>query len=217
MDNQVLSKKRWQTAYQVAKWLQLAPFIRMVGVNGSMVTGNLREESDIDFLVITHYGRIWTGRFFVTLITHLMGKRRHGQKVAGRVCLNRYQTDQSLEVLPHDEYHARIFSSLVPILDLGDLYPRYQKANQWMEKLGFLVSNKTPYQPLPPAKFLGSIRRFLEKLLEGKGGDWLEEKLGTWQKNRIQNDIRTLKAPQGRVRVSDKELCFHPLKEPRGS
>lgn len=205
-----LFKKRWTRALRVAKFLQLAPFLEMIGVNGSMTLGNIKESSDIDFLIVSKPGRIWTCRFFVTFLTHLTGKRRYNKKIAGRICLNRYHTDDFLEIFPHDSYHGKVFSKLFPILDLGDFYKKYKEINEWLNEYGFQNFN---YPKVKPSKTLGIIRKTFEKLLSGQFGNWLEQKLGDWQKKRIQNDIRTITAPKGRVRVSDKELCFHPLKD----
>lgn len=205
-----LLKKRWKRAHRIAWFLQITPFIRMIGVNGSMTTGKITEKSDIDFLAVVKPGRIFTARFFITFLTHITGKRRHGQKIAGRVCLNRYHTDNFLEIFPHDEYHEKVFSKLFPILDLDNFYEKYKKANSWMKNCNF---ENNQYPKVKLSKILNFKRKALEWILSGRFGDFLERKLSSWQRKRIEADIRTLKAPVGRVRVSDKELCFHPLKE----
>ncbi len=210
--NEELLKKKWKTAYRVAKLLQITPFLRMIGVNGSMATGNIKPESDIDFLVITKSGRIWTTRFLVTLLTHFTGKRRYDRKISGRICLNRYQTDKFLEILPHNEYHGQVFSSLVPIFDL-EIYKDYQKANLWMEKFGYKVELGIKKIPIKNSILGNYLRNFGEWMLSSKFGDFVEKKLGDWQKKRIFKDIRTIKSPSGRIRISDRELCFHPPKE----
>ena len=205
-----LLEKRWERALRIAKFLQLAPFIRMIGVNGSMTKGKITENSDIDFLIVSKVCRIWTNRFFITFLTHITGKRRYGQKIAGRICLNRYHTDDFLEIFPHDEYHGKVFSKLFPVLDLENFYERYKKANSWMSSYGFQDND---FPKVKPSRFLGVIRKFFEWVLSGRFGDYVEKKLGKWQKKRILKDIRTIKAPKGRVRISDKELCFHPIKQ----
>lgn len=192
----------------MARFLQFAPFLEMIGVNGSMTSGKISQNSDIDFLVVVKAGRIFTGRFFVTFLTYITGRRRYGQKIAGRICLNRYHTDDFLEIFPHDDYHGKVFSKLFPILDLRDYYKRYKEVNSWLKNYGFVEAK---YPKVKPGRLLGVIRKFFEWILSGRFGNFLDRRLGSWQKKRILNDIRTIKAPKGRVRVSDKELCFHPL------
>lgn len=193
----------------VAAILQITPFIRMVGLNGSVARGEANEKSDIDFLIITKKGRIWTGRVFVTILVHLTGLRRYGTKIAGRVCLNRYQTEDFLEILPHNEYHAKVFSQLIPLLDIKEVYQRYCQDNHWMEKLGWSVKIFPTSRPNPIINF---YRERVEELLSGGFGQWLEKTLKKYQTNRIKRDTRTLMASVGRVRISDQELCFHPPK-----
>jgi len=202
--------KRLKKAWLIAYLLQIVPFVRMIGLNGSMTRKEIAPSSDIDFLVITAPKRIWTTRLLVTILTHLTGQRRYGPKIAGRICLNRYQTEDFLEVQPHNLYHARTFSNLVPLFG-KEIYPSYQKANQWMTKFNYKVK---PAFHLPETErpILLAIQKAGEWILKGRFGDWLEARLKNYQKKRILNDPRTKEAPPGRVRISDRELCFHPKK-----
>ncbi|AKM82147.1 TPA: nucleotidyltransferase domain-containing protein [Candidatus Berkelbacteria bacterium] len=207
----VFEKEYLRRAKVVAYWLQLAPFVRMVGLNGSLSRGEAKVTSDIDFLIIAQKHRIWICRFFVTLITELSGYRRQGEKVAGMICLNRYQTTDYLDVKPHNEYHARVFSQLIPLTDIDNTYSKYLKKNDWMKKENFpVVENRSL---VSESRIMPSIRALGEKILSGSFGDNLEKILGKIQKKRILTDKRTLESPKGRIRVSDKELCFHPIKE----
>jgi len=206
-----LYQKRLKKARKITWFLQLAPFIRMIGLNGSMTRGEIKKESDIDFLVVAKQGRIWTSRFFVTILTHLTGQRRYGNKIAGRICLNRYQTDQFLEIKPHDFYHARTFSSLAPLYD-QNLYPKYQRENKWMEEFGFKVSPGVKINPVR-GPILNFLREIEEAVLSGRLGNWLEKNLRNYQIKRILRDKRTYEAPKGRIRISDWEICLHPKKE----
>jgi len=201
-----LFQKRLKRARNVAWILQVVPFIRMIGLNGSMTRGEIKSESDIDFLIIAKRGRIWTVRFLVTMLTHLTGQRRYGSKIAGRICLNRYQADDFLEIQPHNLSLANCFSSLVPLFDIG-LYSKYQKKNKWMERFGFEV-RPTFKVKLVNNSFLGFLRKIKEIILSGFFGDWLEKKLGNYQKRRILRDKRTLEAPKGQLRISEKEIWF---------
>ena len=201
-------KEYLRRAKVVAFWLQLAPFVKMVGLNGSLSRGEAKETSDIDFLIITQKNRIWTCRMFVTLITELSGYRRQGKKVAGMICLNRYQTDDYLTILPKNDYHARVFSQLIPLVDIDDNYNQYLKKNVWTAKLDWpVIENR---KMILHSRFLSKLRNFQERYLSGRFGEWLERFLKYYQKKRILKDKRTLTAAEGRIRVSDKELCFHP-------
>lgn len=204
-----IQKKYFRRAKITAAILQLVPFVRLVGLNGSLARGEAKETSDIDFLIIAKKGKIWTCRAFVTILAHATGLRRYGKKIAGRICLNRYQTDDFLEILPHNAYHARVFSQLIPLLDIKETYVRYMETNGWMKKFGWPVNI---FAPPRPNRIINFYRERAEQLLSGGFGRWLEKTLKKYQINRIKRDIRTLTASIGRVRISDQELCFHPRK-----
>lgn len=203
-------KEYWRRARVVAYYLQLVPFVKMVGLNGSLSRGEAKETSDIDFLIIAKKNRIWTCRMLVTLITELSGYRRQGEKEAGMICLNRYQTNDYLTIWPHNEYHARVFSQLIPLVDIDDTYNRYLKKNQWMKKFGWPL--KENQSLISPSRFLLSLQYLQEKLLCSGFGDALEKVFKKYQEKRIMKDRRTQTASKGRIRVSDRELCFHPTK-----
>ena len=203
-------KEYFRRAKVVAFYLQLAPFVRLVGLNGSLSRGEAKATSDIDFLIISKKNRIWTCRLWVTFISELSGYRRQGNREAGMICLNRYQTNDYLTIWPHDEYHARVFSQLIPLIDIDNTYSRYLKKNVWMKKFNWpLRENRTL---ISLNRFLLSIQKIQEKMLSSGFGDWLEKILKKYQSRRIFKDKRTAISKKGRIRISDRELCFHPPK-----
>lgn len=205
-----IQKKYLNRAKLVAHILLLAPFVRMVGLNGSLTRGEAKKSSDIDFLVIIKAKRIWTGRAFVTLLTHLTGLRRYGPNIAGRICLNRYQTNDYLTIFPHDSYHAQTFSKLWPLINISKTYEKYVQKNKWMNEMGFRLEKNE--ENLQRNAILSAFRSIGEFILSGYLGDIIEKKLGEYQKKRIMNNTKTINTPKGRIRISDKELCFHPVK-----
>ena len=209
--NKQIQKKYIRRAKFASHTLLLTPFIRLVGLNGSLTRGEAKKTSDIDFFVVCKQGRIWTCRIFVILIIQLLGIRRHGNKIAGRICLNRYQTDDYLVIFPHDDYHATTFSKLWALINIDKTYEKYLQKNQWMEKMRYGLKKNEKY--LQKNVIFSVIRYFGEMILSGGLGNIIEKKLGDYQKRRILGDIRTRNAPKGRIRVSDKELCFHPPKK----
>jgi len=228
-------QKYFRRAKIAAKLLSAVPFVRMVGLNGSLPLGTATAQSDIDFLIITKHHRIWTCRFLSTILIHLSGMRRYGHKVAGRICLNRYQTTSSLDVMPHDDYHRRVFSALVPLYDAGlrpgasaegSIYEKYCQFNLWMGNiinqkskikmqngnLKFKIQNHLFTIRNKPLAICHFIQKFQEEFLNDSFGDWVEKQLKNYQRKRILNDPRTHLMP-GRVVAEDWLLRFHPPKE----
>ncbi len=184
------------------------PFIRMVGLNGSVARDEAKPESDIDFLIVAAPGRLFTVRLLATGLVHLFGLRRHGPKIAGRICLNRYQTTDHLDIEPHNEYHARVFSQLIPLIDINETYQRYQDANTWMKS--FAVEVTSPKRRPSRSLKVSRITRLLgEWILTGWLGNWLEARTRAAQSQRIESNPLTGRYPD-RIRVSDDVLLFHP-------
>jgi hypothetical protein len=198
-------------ARRVALLLAGLPFVRFVGLTGSLARGLAHESSDVDFFVVTSPGRIFTARFFVTLVVHLLGLRRHGPKISGRICLNRYQTSDALEILPHTRYHAEDISQMIPLIDFARLYEQFKLANQWMEKefgVPFPTRLSRKSRSLALSQF---TRRSAEWLLAGRFGDWLEQRLKFFQL-RFQVWNPETKQRRTNVVVKDNRLLFHPSK-----
>jgi len=117
IQNDKNSIAKYKIAERVAWWLRFVPFVRMVAVTGTLAMKNPEKNSDIDFLVVLEKGRIWTGRLLVTLAVHLLGKRRHGDKIKNRICLNYFITTGSLEIKRQDLFAANEYSFIYPIFD----------------------------------------------------------------------------------------------------
>lgn len=191
-------------AKRAAFYLQFAPFVRAVFLTGSLARGEAGRDSDIDFFIVTKKGRIWTCRFLVTVIIEMMGIRRTDEKISGRICLNRYQSEDYLEIEPHNSYHQNDYSQIMPLVDEDDdIYTRYKKANGW-------IKNFKNHQKNYIKKWPKSVAKISEKILSGKFGDFLEKKSKKYQKNRIFADPRTAASPPGKIRATDKVLAFHP-------
>lgn len=196
-------------AQRVALLLAGLPFIRLVGLNGSVARHEAKPESDIDFLILTTPGRMFTIRLLATGLVHMFGLRRHGSKIAGRICLNRYQTTNHLMIEPANEYHARVFSQLIPLVDIDGTYEQYQAANAWMAEQFQLPAASPKRRPSRSLRLSQYTRRFGEWLLGGWFGNRLESWTRAKQLARIRANPLTVRYPD-RIRTADDILLFHP-------
>ena len=211
-NKKAIQKKYFRRAQIVASLLRLAPFVRMVGLTGSLSMGEASRESDIDFIIITKNGRIWSGRMFATLFVQLTGFRRYGKKIAGRICLNHYKVENILVIHPQTKKNAHDYSLIIPLWQADDLYKKFKNSNEWFSRYGNKFKNHLPDQNL----FWNFIDRFFqligEFLYDFFLGDWGEKILGNYQKGRIRKDPRTKESPKGNIFISNRELRFHPPK-----
>lgn len=204
-------KLYFKRAQKVAFWLQIIPYVRAVFLTGSIARGEATKKSDIDFFIVTKNQRIYTCRALVTIAVQMMGIRRYGNKIAGRICLNRYQTENNLEIKPHNRYHQNDYSQAILLLDLANIEIKYRAANQWIGKFNN-AELRIMNSDLRKKNNLSYIQVTLEVILNSKFGDWIEGKLKNYQKKRILFDPRTLSSPRGKIICTDRALCFHPDK-----
>lgn len=195
-----LYQKRLKKARIIVSILQIIPFARMIALTGSMARGEITASSDIDLFIIIKSGRIWTSRFFVVFILKLLGQYRTDQDVAGKVCPNRFQTDNSLKIYPQNLYHTQEYSQIMPLFDQG-VYRKFMRANRWTKKRRIKSIETKATQAW--------VRTMGEWILSGRLGNSLELKLKTYQTKRIMWDKRTYQK-NARIIISDKMLCFHP-------
>lgn len=208
--------KLWRRAATVARYVELVPGVRMVAVVNTLAIDNVRPESDIDLLVVTAPNSIWVTRLFVTGIVALLGYRRHGTKIAGRVCLSFYVTSEGmnfepLKSEPTDTHFAMWASQAVPLLDLNGTYEKFVAANGWVTQLlpnAWSWDWKVKRQA--PNEGLAAIRQFFEIFFAVPIGQWFGALIRDRQMKKMDKNTQS-RAHQGTtdVVINDDVLKFH--------
>jgi len=186
----------------------------MVGLNGSIVRGEEIECSDIDFLIIAKRGRLYTTRFFATFFIQLTGWRRHGRRIAGRVCLNCYLSDINLDIAPKNTRSRKKVAVsnkfMIVLVDYQNTSKRFFKKNVWMQRYqvaGEKYSQKLAKKLTPQGP--SSSLQLLEPILSGWLGDVLEKRLMDYQVRRIMAGKK-----RGDETVATiEEIRLHPQKD----
>lgn len=219
LERHVLAQRKWKIIRRVALLLAAVPFVRMIGVTGSLALSHTRPESDLDLFFVVRAGRIWVARLFVVLVTQLTGRRRkHWDREApDKVCLNHYITDDSL-LMPsavRSLYTAVLYTHVVPLVGL-EVYRDWQRSNAVWIKRWLMYSPSPMLLPRHTVSVPGSVlwfRHWLELLFLEPLGDVLERWAGRVQRRTIGR--HTVPGRSGRIAISDRELAFHPdSKEP---
>lgn len=211
LERNKIANNKIKIALRVTKWLRFVPFVRMIAVTGSLAMKNTESLSDLDLLIVLKHGKIFTGRTLVTGVVHLLGRRRYGDKIANRICLNYFITTKSLEINLKDLFSASEYSFIRPVFGWHN-FQKFQRANEWMKKY------KPNFHPdeIPNLKFLKEtfftyrLRLIGEMLLSFS---FIEEFLKKWQTKRIARDPRTHKT--GSMVVANEEMLVF-LPEPQG-
>lgn len=205
-----VQQKYLRRAKIIAKILSFAPFVRMIGLTGSLAREEASKNSDIDFFVVTRSTRLWSGRAFVSAITHLIGFRRYNDKIAGRICLNCYQTEDYLTIGPKNLKNARDYAKIKILFQVDKMAEKFARANQWIIKRGFRFQNIAPAER--SGIHTAAIRWFLESLYDLIFNDWGEKYLRRYQIRRILKNPLTRSSNESQIYISNRELRFHPPK-----
>jgi hypothetical protein len=172
----VLTRKRrekeavrlWRAARTFGRMILGLPFVRMLAVTGSLAMNNVEANADIDYLVVTTPGRLWSCRLSVLVVARLAAL----QGVS--LCPNFLLTTDVLEIPAHSLYAAHEFAQMVPLSGL-DVYREMRTLNPWVND--FLPNA----MGLPPAaeqslsaKPAPGFQRLFELVLQTAPADWLE-------------------------------------------
>lgn len=204
-----LIDKRWRKANLVSWYMQITPFIRFIGICGSMSFGNIRKTSDIDIFIIAKNKRIWTCFFVVHLLLRLTGQLRSSNRNrAGKICPNRFVTDKYLIINPQNKYLAQQYNQMIPIFDEKDYYCKFLMANSWIGDYGF--SKPVCALNLIRSNLLNFLRHIKEIFLLGAFGDWLEKRLEIIMLKKIAQREPTLNQENSTVIANNNEIRIHP-------
>jgi hypothetical protein len=169
------SESLWPLARRYGLILAHLPFVRMVALTGALSMRNAHgDRDDIDYLLVTASGRVWTARALAVIVVRLVHLWGIG------LCPNYVLAESALAQDRQDLFTAHELAQMVPLAGLP-IYTAMRAKNQWA----------TPMLPNSAAPFYleqdGSPRgvgRFVqwlgEAILSGPIGDAFEQ----WEQRR---------------------------------
>lgn len=195
-----------------ARCIAWVPFLRGLIVTGTMAMKNTTIHSDWDVIVVVRQGRIWIGRLFVTAILHLLGKRRHGDRMENRFCLNHFVTEGGLLLDEQNEFSAKElhFSTVL----LGPQIHRVfvQENMTWMQSIIPHVSVPKLQSPITVDndQITRNIRKGLEWILDFSGIASLVNAVSRYVMVRKIKQNPNTYVPGADIRYSEQALVFLP-------
>ena len=186
------SKKKLRKARFFASILKLIPTIRMVAVSGALAMKNSHKNDDIDLVIITSRGALWTTRFFSNLLLLPFKRDSKGQKISDRACLNLFLDESALRIKEQNLYTSHEICQMKLLWDRDNTHQRFLKANSWTKN--HLPSWEPELQNTSRSYKRGRIPSMLSVI---------EKPLKSLQLWYMESRITSEK-------IEDKQLFFHP-------
>src|SRR3990167_3393441 len=189
------SQKKLKRAAFFAGLLKVIPSVKLVAVSGALSMRNSRRSDDIDLVVVTSKGLLWTTRFLANVLLLPFKRDTAGQKISDRACLNMFLDKSALSIKDHNIYTAHEICQMKLIWDRDNTYRKFIRANSWIREYlpnwlpsSDILDHRSEKKRLPNTNYLLST---------------VENLLKNFQLRNMKNKLTT-------ERISSTQLFFHP-------
>lgn len=194
-----ISASRLNRAKAVSILLKIIPWVKLVGVTGSLSMLSSQKKDDIDFFIITSSKRIWISRLFLLSLITLTGMRRKRREkllsASGKICINLILETDNLAQQNRNIYLAHEVLQMRVLWQRAGIYSKFLNDNNWAFK--YLPNWKS-----------GILDKGKGLTVKGKVDsndfvDLLEEMARNFQ-------LKIMDSPRGFERIENGALYFHP-------
>ncbi|MBI2594036.1 hypothetical protein HYW44_05345 [Candidatus Daviesbacteria bacterium] len=197
-----VSKRHYQTAKLISLLFKVIPWVKLVGVSGSLAMMGSREQDDIDIFIVTGKNRIWITRLFLIILTSLTGiRRKRREKIlsaAGKVCINLILEEDNLAQRKKNIYLAHEVLQMHVLWQKEDLYSKFLHDNEWVFR--YLPNWRTGVKSQNVKR---KTQSYNANLKSNQIIDWFEGLA-----KRVQ--LKIMNGPSGSERIESGALYFHP-------
>jgi len=165
-----LAKPILVIAHKVARFFFRFPYVRGIGISGSLSKNVAEKDSDIDLFIITSSNRLWIARTLLCIYIKLfyLIRRRH------LYCLNYFIDEEELEIQEKNVFTAMETITLIPVCGkkaMNDFYA----VNSWVSTYYRGYTKATQSQKAITKTHW--IKKIVEFLFNNKAGSWLDNYL----------------------------------------
>ncbi len=162
---EILLKK----AVRICRFLFQFPFVRAVGISGSLSKNVADEKADIDYFIITAPNRLWIARTILHLykkLTFITGRQHYH-------CMNYFIDQDAYKIQEQNVYTAMEIVTLLPVCG-NHVLQQFYKANSWTR---WFFPNLNPKDRITQNNYHSPFKRLTEKLLTNPYSDRLDNYL----------------------------------------
>jgi hypothetical protein len=158
----------WPVAYRFGHRLAALPFVRMVGVSGSLAANNPDADADVDYVIVSVPRRLWLVRAGAVAMVRI------ARRAGAHLCPNYLLSTRALTLAHRDLYTAHELLQVTPIA--GDcVYQQLRSANAWTAR--FLPNrSRAPRtagsKSMAPRLLQGVAELVLPRLLADHADGW---------------------------------------------
>ena len=186
------ARKLLPIAARIGSFLYKFPYVRGVGISGSLSKNYADKKADIDFFIVTKKNRLWIARTILHLFkksTFLLGRQHY-------YCMNYFVDEDALAIPERNVYTATEVITLLPVAGVF-VMKNFFKANDWSRKWYpvYVADNNLEVSSRP-----SMLKKIAESALNGKMGDRFDNFLfhvtaRRWKKK----EMRELKNSKGKI------------------
>ncbi len=196
-------------ARKIAKLLYYFPFVRAIGISGSLSKNFAAKDSDFDYFIITQENRLWIARFLLGMLKKASFLVRRPQWF----CINYYIDESCLKIPENNIFTATELFTLVAA-EGADVLNTFFQENNWVNSYYPLYKNKkinTDSNPESPSFFIKrSIEWLLNNTLGNKIDNWILNRLALrWQKKKQAGTLINLQGKAIELPLCSKNYCKH--------
>ena len=128
------TQRKLKIARRFTRLFSNCTWVEAVFLGNSLGAFNLRDESDIDFVIISRPGRLWLTRLYCAGLAALLNSRPRPRNKRDKICLSFYISSahlnlDDLQLQPEDPYFFYWLRSLILLYNKNKTYEKFLRAN----------------------------------------------------------------------------------------